>query len=80
MKRRLLWPALGTLALALLELGLGRALAAEEPLAAVLTGKLWVAVLALSALSVRLLLFFGAPAWLAAACLELWFGSRAERR
>ncbi|GMV14689.1 MAG: hypothetical protein HS104_09930 [Polyangiaceae bacterium] len=80
MKRRLRWPVLGTLGLALLELALGRALATHEPLAAVLTGKLWVAFLALSALSVRLLLFFGAPAWLAAACLELWLGSRAGRR
>lgn len=70
--RRLFWPALALVALVALELALGRALASREPLQAVLTGKLWVAGLALGALGVRLALFFLAPAWLLAACVESW--------
>jgi hypothetical protein len=78
-KRRLVLAVAGALLLLVLELGLGGALAAREPLVAVLRGELWVALLAVAALASRLALLFVAPPWVVYALALGVLGRRARK-
>jgi len=61
--KRVAWP-LVTLALLIAAHGLlGAVLVRQEPLAAVLTGRYWVAAVAVGVLGVRLAIFFAAVPW-----------------
>lgn len=58
------WPLVSAAALFATHLLLGHFLAAREPLAAVLAGRYWVALLAVTLLGVRLALLFAGVPWI----------------
>jgi hypothetical protein len=61
--KRVVWPLAVVALLVAAHWALGAVLVRQEPLAAVLTGRYWVAAIAVALLVVRLAIFFAAAPW-----------------